>query len=315
MTRRRATGVAAAVLLALQPNVFAGRLPAAVNVAASPPQEAGSRFERYHYSIAARIRPLLVFWLSRNDVGDAVVTRQRAPGETSYSLLIGSDPDRAPRRINRWGYIEEKIHGEDAQLVGLMTQSEEDSLEQAEGNLRKQAAGNHPFKVIQATVNGERASSLVKSIAAPEDYTIHQLQTVLDLALRESSERKPRVIRLPPGTRPGFLAALADAIHAPAASPITFVYHGGLYELRQTRAQAIPNLRIAQTSYGRATATDFVVTSIQDGERSRFSITYGTEEPFVEVPLIVRYQPRWWMQVELTIDTADGPSLSDRAGR
>jgi hypothetical protein len=309
VTRRRATGVAVAALLALQANVIAR------DGAASPPQAAGSRFERYHYSIAARIRPLLVFWLSRSGVGDAVVTRQHAPGETSYSLLIGSDPDRAPRRINRWGYIEEKIRGEEAQLVGLMTQSEEDSLEQAEGNVRRQAAGNHPFKVIQATVNGERASSLVTSIAAPEDYTIHQVQIVLDLALRESSERKPRVIRLPPGTRPGFLAALADAIHAPAASPIHFVYHGGLYELQQTHAQAIPNLRIAHASYGPATATDFVITSMQDGEQSRFSITYGTEEPFKEVPLIVRYQPRWWMQVELTLDADDGPAVSDRVGR
>ncbi len=319
MTRHRATVVAAAlvaaVLLALQANVFAGLLPRAVDVAASPPEAASSRFERYHYSVAARIRPLLVFWVSRSGVGDAVVTRQRAPGETRYSLLIGSDPERAPRRINRWGYIEEKIRGEEAQLVGLMTQSEEDSLEQAEGNVRRQATGNHPFKVIQATVNGEQASSLVTSIAAPEDYTIHQLQTVLDLALREPSERKPRVIRLPPGTRPGFLAALSDAIHVPATSPINFVYHGGLYELRQTRARTIPNLRIAHASYGRATATDFVITSIQDGEQSRFSMTYGTEAPYVEVPLIVTYQPRWWMQVELTLDAGADPALSDRVER
>ncbi len=245
MTRHRATVVAAAlvaaVLLALQANVFAGLLPRAVDVAASPPEAASSRFERYHYSVAARIRPLLVFWVSRSGVGDAVVTRQRAPGETRYSLLIGSDPERAPRRINRWGYIEEKIRGEEAQLVGLMTQSEEDSLEQAEGNVRRQ--------------------------------------------------------------------------HVPATSPINFVYHGGLYELRQTRARTIPNLRIAHASYGRATATDFVITSIQDGEQSRFSMTYGTEAPYVEVPLIVTYQPRWWMQVELTLDAGADPALSDRVER
>jgi len=44
----------------------------------------------------------LLFWIGRSNVGDAIVTRTAAPHETSYSLLIGSDPDRAPRRINRW---------------------------------------------------------------------------------------------------------------------------------------------------------------------------------------------------------------------
>ena len=301
MTRRVILGLIA-VLLGFQPNLLAVRVAAAVSPSLSPAADA--RLERYHYSVAARIRPLLVFWLSRSGVGDAVVTRRRAPGEASYSLLIGSDPDRAPRRINRWGYIEEEIRGAEARLIGLMTESEEDSLDQAERNLRKQAAGNHPFKVIQATIDGERAISLVTSIAAPEDYTFRQVRTVLDLARRESSDGKSRVIRLAPGTRPGFLAALADAIHAPTSSPINFVYHSRLYELRQTRAQKVTNLCIGQTSYGRATATDFVITNTQDGEQTRFSMTFGTERPFVEVPLIVTYQPRWWMQVELTIDDA-----------
>ena len=307
MTRRVILGLIA-VVLGFQPNLLAVRVEATLSPSLSPflspAADAYARLERYHYSIAARIRPLLVFWLSRSGVGVAVVTRRRAPGEASYSLLIGSDPDRAPRRINRWGYIEEEIRGAETRLIGLMTESEEDSLDQAERNLRKQAAGNHPFKVIQATINGERAISLVTSIAAPEDYTFRQVRTVLDLARRESSDGKSRVIRLVPGTRPGFLAALADAIHAPTSSPINFVYHSRLYELRQTRAQKIPNLRIGETSYGRATATDFVIINTQDGEQTRFSMTFGTEGPFVEVPLIVTYQPRWWMQVELTIDDA-----------
>jgi hypothetical protein len=314
VTRRLATALVIAAVTGFQGG-FETAVRAADEVAGSPPKALDGRVERYHYSVAARIRPLLVFWLSRSGVGDAVVTRQRAPGEASYSLLIGSDPDRAPRRINRWGYIEEQIRGAEAHLTGLMTESEEDTPEEAEASLRKQAAGNHLFKVIQATVSGQRATSLVRSIAAPEDYTLRQVRAVLDLALRESSAPTPRVIQLPPGTRPGFLAALADAIHAPAASPANFVYHGRLYELRQTRSLTIPNLRIGRTVYGRAIATDFVITKMRDGGQTEFSMTYGTEGPFVEVPLIVKYQPRWWMQVELTLDAGEAPALSDRAER
>lgn len=295
MIRDQRAAVVVVVLLALQANVHA---------------------EQYHYSMTARIRPLLLFWISRSGVGDATVTRQRTPEHTRYSLLIGSDPDRAPRRINRWGYIEEEIRGAEAHLIGLMTQSDEESLEQADANLRTQAAGRHPFKVIQATVDGDRASSLVTTIAAPEDYTFRQARSALDLARRESPAGTSRVLRLPPGTRPGFLAALADAMHARPTGPITYVYYGRLYELRQTRVQTIANLHIGQVAYGAAAAADFVITSKHDGEQTRFSMTYGTSGSFADVPLKVTYQPRWWMQVELIIDdTGCAPAPADGVER
>jgi hypothetical protein len=308
MTRSRVLliVVAVAVALAAQSDLFADR------AATAPSSSLNSGVERHHYTIAARVRPLVVFWISRSGVGDAVVTRRRTPGEARFSLLIGSDPNRTPLHINRWGYIEEEIHGAEARLLGLMTESDEESIEQAEANVRRQSGGRHPFKVIQATADGEQARSRVTSIAAPEDYTFRHLQIVLGLARRESSDGQLRVVRLPPGARPGFLAALADVMHAPAANPITYVYYGRLYELRRTRAEAIGNLRIAEKSYGPAVAAEFLITSAHDGERTRFSMTYGTQGAYTEIPLRVMYQPRWWMQVELTIDdTADPAAQTD----
>jgi len=302
---RASPRIAAALVVALI--AIGVDLGADPRVASSPAPASGAvasgTSERHHYSIAARVRPLLVFWIGRSGVGDAIVTRRLSPGEATYALLIGSDPDRAPRRINRWGYIKEEIRGAEARLVGLMTESDEDSIEQAEANLKTQARGDHPFKIIRATVDGEQAQSVVASIGAPHDYNYRQLQAVLDLARRESPEGKARTIRLPPGTRPGFLAALADAMRTPAG-PITYVYYGRIYELRQTDARTIPDLRIARASYGRAIAADFIITSRHDGEQTRFSMTYGTEGRFAQVPLTVSYRPRWWMEVNLTVDDA-----------
>src|SRR5262249_47337818 len=152
-----------------------------------------------------------------------------------------------------------------ARLIGLMTQSDEESIEQAEAGLHAQAAGRHAFKIIRATIAGDQATSLVATIAPQADYTFRDLGTALDLARRQS-EGKSRVVRLPPGAQPGFLAALADAMHTRSSSPITYVYHGRLYELRQTRTERIANLRIGTISYGDAIAGDFVVTSLYDGE-------------------------------------------------
>src|SRR5437879_4325433 len=86
-----------------------------------------SHAHRHHYTIDARVRPLL-FWIGKNDVGDAVVAKTQDADGVAYALLIGSDPARAPRRINRWGYISEEIRGGEATLVGLMTESDEESV-------------------------------------------------------------------------------------------------------------------------------------------------------------------------------------------
>ena len=299
--------IAIGVDLAADPRVTSSAAPASVTLPGT--------IERHHYSVAARVRPLLVFWISRSGVGDAIVTRRVSPGEAEYALLIGSDPDRAPRHINRWGYIKEEIRGAEARLVGLMTESDEESIKEAEANLKTQAQGDHPFKIIRATVHGEQAQSVVTSIGAPHDYNYRQLQVVLDLALREPTEGKARTIQLPPGTRPGFLAALVDAMRMSAA-PITYVYHGRIYELRQTAARPIPDLRIAHASYGRAIAADFTITSARDGEQTSFSMTYGTEGRFAQVPLTVSYRPRWWMEVNLTLDDAtDAAGLGEGVGQ
>src|SRR5262249_8394917 len=142
--------------VSLQAGLRADR-PASAPV--DPATSAGA--DEHHYTISARVRPLLLFWITRNDVGDAIVTRRRAPGEADYSLLIGTDPQRPARHINRWGYIGEEIRGSDARLVGVMTESEEDSIEQAESNVRKQPGGRHPFKVIHGTADGEEARARV----------------------------------------------------------------------------------------------------------------------------------------------------------
>src|SRR5262249_47062432 len=188
--------------------------------------------ERHHYTIGARVRPLLVFWIARSGVGDAVVTRRRAPGAASYSLLIGSDPERVPLHINRWGYIEEEIRGAEARLLGLMTESEEESIQQAEANVRNQPSGAHPFKVIHATSDGERAHARVASINMPEDYTLRQMRVVLDIARRAADGGKLPVVALPPGTRPGFLAAGADPTTTPARRPVPSGYYGELFRGR-----------------------------------------------------------------------------------
>jgi len=280
--------------------------------AAVPSSDGRTAMERYHYRVSARVRPLLLFWISRHDVGEALVTRQLSPGEARYSLLIGSDPDRAPLHINRWGYIEESVRGAESRLVGVMTQSDEESIDEAQANIRRQPGG-HPFRSIHATADGERAGATVTSFLTAEDYTFRELDVALSRARRESSGSESRAIRLPAGARSGFLAALADAMHTPSINPITYAYYGRLYDMRRTRSETISNVRIGQKSYGPAVAADFLITSRYDGEETRFELMYGVQGRYAEVPLKASYQPRWWIEINLTLDDFDAPSITNRA--
>jgi hypothetical protein len=312
MTRRVAMALVALVLAAVV-------TPHAEVPSASPPS--GANGQRHHYAINARVRPLLLFWISPSGVGDAILTRRQGPSDAAYSLLIGSDPDRAPRRINRWGYIDEEIRGAEATLIGLMTESDEDSIEQAEANIRKQAGGR-TFKIIRATVDGNEARSVVTSVDAPADYSFRQVDAVLDFARTKSSPGKTRVIQLPAGTRPGFLAALAEMMHAHAIQwrtsaridpghPIPYVYHGRILELTATRTQPMASVRVNGISYTNVIKSDFEVRSTYDGELTRFSMTYGADGALAETPIAASYQPRWWLQIDLALDdTTSGPALA-----
>jgi hypothetical protein len=272
--------------------------------------------------MGARIRPLL-FWIGKDDVGDAAIAMERDADGAAYSVLIGSDPDRAPRRINRWGYISEEIRGGAATLVGLMTESDEGSISEAEANLQKQN-GERTFNVIRTSVADGQAHSVVTSVVAPAAYTFQQVDVLLSLAANRGRDGTARIVRLPGGTRPGFLTGLADIVHDQVArwrtshtvSPgadVTFVYHGKLYQLRAVRSRAVANLRAGGAVYEHAIASQFQIKNLRDSELTDFSITFAADGPLAETVLAATYQPKWWIEIQLTLDDtkpAPGPALA-----
>jgi hypothetical protein len=303
---------------------LAGAITLAAAVQAAPGAErtphtaavALTQGQRHHYTIGGRVRPLL-FWIGKDDIGDAVITRKRENDAASYALLIGSDPDRAPRNINRWGYISEEVRGTEATLVGLMTESDEESVDQAEANLRSR--GDRTFNVIHALVAGGEARSVVRSVAAPSTLTLQQVDTLLELADRKGSDGETRVVRLPAGGRPGFLTALADLLHTQAADwrstgkvhpceAVPYVYHGKTYQLRATHARAVASAHIGANTYDHLIESQFQVKNVATGALTDFSLTYAADGPLAEIPISATYQPRWWVEIHLTLDdTKPGP--------
>jgi hypothetical protein len=275
----------------------------------------------HRYRMAAKIRPLLLFWIGRDNVGGAqAVWRRGSDGAVGFELLIGSDPARAPRRINRWGYIAEEVRGSEARLLGVMKQSNELSLEEAKSGLAREAQeGKYVFKAIRGVASADEARSEIATIRVTRDLTFRDVEALLELIERDRAGANVRRVHLPSGTRPGFLAALTELIHGsvaahsrPAtgaaprgASPLPYIYNGTLCDLTLRESERLREARVGTRSYRDIVRARFEARNRATGKATEFELLYGTSGALAEIPVHAVYQPRWWLQVELFLDEAD----------
>lgn len=262
-----------------------------------------TRATEYHYTVSGRARPLLV-WTGRRDVGAATVERtaNAANGER-IALVIGTDPARAPMRMNRWGYTSESRCGTRTDVVGLMTQSDEKTIDEATVSI---AAGDasRPYRAIRATIDGASARTEALRVNAPSERTYRDAASILE-ALPVG--RATRAIAVPAGASPGFLFAVDAALQRAAASPdgasttLSYVYGLHAYDLSAVVVGRPAALAVGGRTYARTVAVDFLVRNRSTGERTEFQITAGTSGDVTGVPLRVVYRPRWWLELELQL--------------
>jgi hypothetical protein len=266
----------------------------------------------HRYRLAAAIRPLL-FWIGAGNVGGArIVWRSDGGSRRGYELLLGSDPARAPRKINRWGWAREDADATGATMSGLMNRSEDDSLDQAKAGL--QSNGSYLFKLNRARVEDGSARAEAMTLYASQDYTMRQLEELLRFAEAAKPVPRVRARQLPQGTRPGLLFALADLVAAgvqaartpgsagPAPRTVQYTFNAGVYDLTVASWQRVEQARYGATAYQKLVRLEFESRNLQTGGTERFVLACGTEGPLAGVPVFVRYQPKWWFKVEGVLD-------------
>ncbi len=277
-----------------------------------------------HYTLTARIRPLL-FWISRPGVGGArIAWEEEADRVRQIELLIGSDPARAPMKINRWGYIRESFSGSALELLGIMTESEEESVDEARARIQE-AGAKHAFKAIRGRVSDRQAEATVIHILLAEDYTFRDLDRLL-LKLPDTGSVTP-TRKLPDSVEPGFLFAVKSVIHRnveqfcltgktgeEAKKDCLFVYNGALYKLTVRRSDLRSSVTVNGRRYDSVIESRFQTHKVTTGSTSFFSITYGTTEPLREVPIRIVYRPRWWFEAELQLAGEPGVALASQEG-
>ena len=270
------------------------------------------------YRMSAAVRPLLRFWIRAGNVGGArIVWRSDGNGRRGYELLIGSDPRRAPRRINRWGWEREDAGPEGATLLGVMRKTDEESLDEAQAELGKEGSGGYLFKAIRAEIAGRETRAENTLWRVPRDYTYHDLDEVLAL-VSSSPGQAPRVRRsqVIEGTHPGFLFAVnqlvAEALAAATAPgearrllsgrSATFTFNASLYDLTLRASEWVDAAEYGGRRYERLVRLKFTHFNRDKGTRERFALVCATDGPLAGVPVYVEYQPKWWFRAEGVLD-------------
>lgn len=262
------------------------------------------------YVVAGRVR-LLLFWTGRHEVGSARITwTGAADGARGFELLIGTDPDRAPRHLNRWGYEAETLCGSGASLLGVMTQSDEETMDDATTNITTATeGGGHPYKAVRATFADGQTSTEIFRLSLNEDLTYRDLGALL---AHLPPEGMPRHAPMPANADAGFLASVAAVLHDTVtaytetgriATPSRrqYVYAGKLYDLTLKKARVRDELTLGSSKYRHVIDGDFETRNLTTRETTSFQIAYGTADRLAEVPLQIRYHPRWWLALELML--------------
>ncbi len=260
------------------------------------------------YQVDARVRPFL-FWVRKSNIGDGRLTWRRGPdGAVGYELLVGSDPARTPRKINRWGYLREELGGNGAIAFGVMSQSDEESVADADKNTSR-TDDTHAFKALQQLLTASHARVTISDVRVQRDLTYADLGALLSAVPAAPSQTK--TVTMPECTSPGFLAAAASLMEEGRTAAAktsnaphfvrTYPYNGQLYELRLQSAEHVNQHTREGRSFGPAIRGRFSVLNRTTGDETPFLVVYGAEGELTGVPLLISWRPRWWFQIECAL--------------
>lgn len=320
-----AAGVCAAQSTAREAEAEAAALREAAEWVRTTPPLKGN----YEYFMTGRVR-FVFFWVGRDDVGQGTIRRGPVPGDAQremISLLIGSDPAKAPRRINRWGAATEVVKRgsngrvEASAFAGFMTQaSGEATAAEIQQQMADEKAGRtFRYHAMISMLGPEIGIAKRVPVALEKEMDIHQLESVKARVFSEFDSTPGRLRTTEPRMRQrcprlsGFLATVAELVDAAIErgqmrGSLCYLHYGELYTLRLADARRVTEKKISlemrdkskfEHTYRNLLDLEFEITNHQTGKKTDFSLLMGTEGELRGAPVIITYQPNWWFQVIL----------------
>jgi len=291
-------------------------------------RDAQGKSVRQEYVMNAQLR-LLFFWVGRDDVGGGYIQRAQGVGDPrleTIQVLFGSDPDKAPRRINRWGAATEVVRHREpgsseiaaSAFWGFMKDSRGKSVGEMEAELSaEETQKQFFFKANLSRVDPGRALSVVVPFYSDRDFNLHELEQAEPEVMRrfEADATDTRQLEpLPCARVEGFLFTIGELVEralAGARVPLSecYVYNARLYRATLIEAERIREKTVSvklhrskeavKSRYQDLLSARFVTTDQQSGKKSSFELLVGASGPLRGIPVQIIYQPNWWFRVIL----------------
>ena len=303
---------------------WAAALAVAIGVVALPGPDSDGRNGRekwvvplpskaeHTYRIDGKVRALVV-WLGRDDVGRARLGRLGDARRASLTLLAGSNPERAPRGVNQWVYLNEEVDEDLATVFLVRTLTDAESMTDPNADLPSPAL----VRVACTSIGPHGARMASTKVATDASLTFRTFERVFDRI-----DAPPWTVTrtaLTADVQPGFLIALAKALSVLASTParaterggasITYFYNGTVYDM--TLARRAGSATDACSLSASCEWADSRIVNRTTKSVTRFSVLYAPDDSGLPIPLRMIYQPNWWLRLELELDnSADSPALA-----
>ncbi len=278
---------------------------------------------QYDYRMSVKIR-ILVFWISRDDVGGGYIRRLEAPDDPrlkSLEVLFGSDPKKAGG-VNRWGAGTEVMRLVEAgkpelassAFLGFMKASKGDSAAAMQAEIRKEKADKqYLFDVTVTRADPDRAMARTTPFTSHEDYTFRELERASKTVLDGLDKTDRPIIRKDAAgggcnRAAGFLSTVQELLEAalesrPAPLSLCYSFNARHYTatLKSWKLVDQATTHNPAVTYRRLLRANFTVLNHADGKTSTFEILTPREGSLRGAPVEIIHQPNFWFQIVLDL--------------
>jgi hypothetical protein len=271
---------------------------------ADKPNPGVSSYAEHRYRIVGKLR-MAVIWAKRDDIGSARMTWRSDPNSSALTLMVGSDPQRAPRSLNKWGYLREEVRSDRAEVFTVRSLGGSESYSATE-----YPASEGPLFGASCSSIENRDVTGAKTTVSAAGVTYRMFDRLLDqiaLAPRWQGKRTTR----PEGADAGFLNALQHVIRtgrndstSAKADPITYIYNSTIYDLTIQGSRQLGRTTVGSRTFDQLIRTDMSVRNRTTEEISKFAVTYSPDRTGTPLPIQIFCQPNFWLSVELRLDDA-----------
>jgi hypothetical protein len=314
----------------------AGRLPHGLDQAFDWIETELALTAEYNYVMTGKLR-LLFFWVGRDDVGGGYIRLKTSPSNPDLETIqikFGSDPEKAPRRINRWGAATEVVNNkaplQSSAFFGFWKAAKGDSREAFEEEFSNEAEEKRFF--YEAAINRVdpgSAASCVVPFHSQSDFNINQLDEAEDMVLENMigglDDSRVRYLdetgKSTCDRSTGFLFAvksMVESVLGGQTAPFSSCYiHGAQrYTLILLSRKNVDRKEIkfelnggsvVERSYENLIQAKFRVVNHSNGKKSSFELFLGTEGGWRGTPVQITHQPNWWFKVILNLDPTFPP--------